>query len=301
VIHAKHMGVVGARLILLLGVSLGSVAWAGQIEDLARTIEKDRSEKARIAAVVTLGNLADPRGVPTLVRALADSSPVVRGVAATALGHIRDPRAIPALERALDDESEGVRTRARDALSLFKPAGRGGGLRGEASSDPSDEPVLTHARVIPREAPRRGYQGGAKLYVVVKEMGGSNVRARHELTARMKSRVIAELSGAPELTLDSQMAGDGRLAQFVVDGSITRLTRDFNGPWVEITCEVKLTVSDAKGAIRSMVSGGATVQTARGAYRKEMEPALQVEALDGAVRGAHQNLLNFLVKQIASK
>jgi HEAT repeat protein len=286
----KHTGAVAACLIMLLGL-LGnaSLAHAGRIEDLARVIASDRSEKARIAAVVTLGNLADPRGVPTLVRALADPSPVVRGVAATALGHIGDPRAVPALERALADDNYAVRNRARDALSVLRG--------GDAPGDPTEDPVITRAKMTPKEAPRRGR--GAKLYVVVKEMG-ARVTARRELTARMKTVIMAELSATPELTLDAA-AGDGKLAQFVVDGSITRLSREVNGPWVEITCEVKLTVSDARGAIRSMVSGGATVQTARGSYRKEMEPALELEALEHAVRGAHQNLLGFLVKQIAAK
>ena len=96
-------------------------------------------------------------------------------------------------------------------------------------------------------------------------------------------------------------AGAFSMINFRTDGSITKLSREVKGPWVEVTCEVKLTVSNSRGSILSMVSGGATVQTARGAFKLGMEQEIQAEALENAVIGAQQNLLGFLVKQIASK
>src|SRR5262249_30005820 len=89
--------------------------------------------------------------------------------------------------------------------------------------------------------------------------------------------------------------------QYIVDGSITRLSREMNGPFVEVTCEVKITVSNARGSILSMVSGGATVQTGRGPLTRAMEANLEAEALDNAVRGAHQNLYTFLVKHTGAR
>jgi len=46
-----------------------------------------------------------------------------------------------------------------------------------------------------------------------------------------------------------------------------------------------------------MTSGGATVQAPKLGYRPEKEHALQVDALEGAVQGAHQNLLAFIRSQ----
>ena len=46
-----------------------------------------------------------------------------------------------------------------------------------------------------------------------------------------------------------------------------------------------------------MTSGGATVQAPRAGFRPEREQALQVDALEGAVHGAHENLLAFLKSQ----
>ena len=274
----------GGKILLLAAIAVALSAGrasADRVDELTRILDGDDGEKAKIAAAVGLGNLGDARGVPALVRALRDGSPVVRGLAASALGHIGDERAVPALERALTDEHEGVRRRARDAIANIKRV------------PTPDEPMITKARIIPKEPPRT-----AKALVVVSSMGNKAPRAGRDLSDRLHALVVQDLEHAGELTLDPGVGA--RLQRFIVDGSITRLTRQDNGPWVEVTCEVKLTVSNAKGSILSIVSGGATVQTSRQTWRTAMEPELQVEALENAVHGAHRNLLSFLTKQVAT-
>jgi hypothetical protein len=242
----RYREVVARALAFILVLSMWGRAAADQVEDLARTAQGDRSEKARIAAVVALGKLADPRGEPALVRALDDPSPVVRDVAASALRHLRDVRSRP------------------------------------PRRPPAPETVPTRASITPREPPRR-------LHVIVKHMAGPE----RQLSTRMHDLVVQQLA-AENVTIDDSGGPNG----FIVDGSITKLSRGTTrGPWVEVTCEVKLTVSNSQGSLLSIVSGGATVQTARGAYRQTMDAELQAEALDNAVRGAHQNLLTFLVRQ----
>jgi len=96
----------GGKILLLAAIALAITAGrasADRVDELTRILDEDRGEKAKIAAAVALGNLGDARGVPALVRALADASPVVRGLAASALGHIGDERALPSLERALSE------------------------------------------------------------------------------------------------------------------------------------------------------------------------------------------------------
>jgi len=256
-------------------------ARADQIEALAHTLETDPSEKARIAAGLALGRRGDPRALSPFIRALSDSSAVVRGLAAAALGHLGDVRAIPALERVLSDDSESVRARAREALDQLRPR--------PAASEPMSTSVPTRARITPREAPLH-----SRLHVVVNQMG-VKTPAAHRLSGRMRELVVSQLAAAPDVMVD----GEGDNAhQFIVDGSITRLSHELNGPWVEVTCEVKITVSNARGSILSIVSGGATVQTSRGGSTSRMaEEGLETEALDNAVRGAHQNLYSFLVRQ----
>ena len=253
-------------------------AWGDKVDELSRILDGQRGEKAKIAAAIGLGNLADARGVPALIRALSDGSPVVRSLAAGALGHIGDTIALPALERALSDENPGVRRRARDAITSIK------------RSPTPDDPILTRARFIPKETPR------ARALVVVSRMGNKTPRAGRAMSDKLHAMVVRELEHTNDVTLDP--GAGARLQRFLVDGSITRLTRQENGPWIEVTCEVKLTISNGRGSILSIVSGGATVQTARGSWRLGMEAGLQEEALENAVRGAKRNLLSFLVKQV---
>jgi hypothetical protein len=252
------------------------VARGDQIDTLARAANGDSSEKARIAAVVALGRLGDPRTYDPLLRALEDQSPVVRGVAASALGHLGDARAVPSLMHALDDDDARVRERAREAIAV---------LRAEHRPPPAAEPIPTRARFAPREAPRR-----RAVVVAVNRMGHKAPSSGH-LVGRMHDLVVNQLATAPGVSVTPP--GNG--AELVVDGAITRLSRDVRGPYLEITCEVRLTVSNASGSLLSIVSGGATVQASRNT--RTGEAILQTEALDNAVRGVQPNLLGFLARQ----
>ena len=76
------------------------------------------------------------------------------------------------------------------------------------------------------------------------------------------------------------------------------MSRRLTDQWVEITCEVSFVVGRLPSrAMVMMTSGGATVQAPRMGLRPEREKALQFDALEGAVQGAHENLLAFLKTQ----
>ncbi len=270
-------------LFLLVGAVAGAagtaVADEDQVARLVRTLAGDASEKARISAAVALGRLREPRTLYPFMHALADRSPVVRGLAASALGHLGDPAAVGALESARGDPDPGVRARAQDALLQLRPPPR----------MPAPERVPTRVSMAPREAPRRG-----NLHVVVKPMA-VRARAGKHLGGRMRDLVVQQLGEQPGVTVDD---ADGEL---IVDGTITRLVHEDRGPWVETTCEVKLTVSSAAGNLLSIVSGGATVQTRRGAFSKRVESTIQAEALDNAVLGVQANLVALLARHGASR
>lgn len=280
-----------AALLLSSGLPRRAAA-ADQVHELSVTLESDRDEKARIAAAVALGRLADRRGVPALIRALDDRSAVVRGVAATALGHIGDRSAIPALERALADPSAGVRARVREALDVLRRS------KAEALRASSESGAAHRTIVAPKERPRLG--PSPRAFVTVKSMANQTRTGGKALSERMRALVIANLEGSSVVTTDPGL-GAGKMQEYVVDGSITELSRSVNGPWVEVACKVRLAISTPEGKILSMVSGGATVQTPRSHFRPSMERGLVHDALENAVRGAYQNLIGFLGRQLAAK
>lgn len=263
---------------LVAGVA-SSGARADQVDTLSATLERDGDDKARIAAAVALGRLADRRSVPALSHALSDRSAVVRAVAATALGHIGDPRAIPALEAALKDESLTVRTRTTLALEKLQ------------QRKMLEEPPRPSALLLAKPS--------ARAVVVVKTMSLPGEQGSKELTLRMRELVLEALRRSPDVALDKASAPRSA-SEFYLDGVMTKMTVETSGRWIEISCHVKLTVSTEKGRIVSIVSGGATVQTPKSAYRKDKELALKIDALASAIQGAEQNLLSFLGQRVAA-
>jgi epoxyqueuosine reductase len=70
-------------------------------------------------AAIALGNQGDPDSVPSLITALDDPEPLVRGHVAWALGKIGGPKSRAALEKRLTSEADGkVREEIEEALEL---------------------------------------------------------------------------------------------------------------------------------------------------------------------------------------
>ena len=75
----------------------------------------------RIGAIEALGDIKCPQSVDHLIRKLKeDTDNEVRWAASIILGQIRDPRAVPSLEDALKDEDRYVRYGAIKSLEAFQ-------------------------------------------------------------------------------------------------------------------------------------------------------------------------------------
>lgn len=258
-------------MVLLLALA-SRPARADRVDALCRTLTHDSSWRVRLQAAVVLGKLKDRRAVPSLERALSDENETVRALAAQVLGELGDARALAALERARRDGSSLVRNKAAQAIDELHAA----------------------TLAADRAAAARAHAGATHALHV--EVGGIGVKARHappELAARLREIIIRELERTPGVTLEGKP-----LSGFLIDGSITNVSRRTTAQWVEITCEVSMIVGRLPSrAMVMMTSGGATVQAPRVGLRPDKERALQVDALEGAVQGAHENLLAFLKTQ----
>jgi len=251
--------------VLILGLLTASApARADRVDDLCRSLTTDPSWRVRLQAAVVLGKLKDARAVPSLLRALGDENETVRGLSAQVLGELGDASAKSSLERSKRDPSAFVRDKAVAALARL--------------SEPSD----AHAG-----------GGNGALHV---EVGGIGVKAQHvspQMAIRLKEFIIRELNKTPGLTLEGKP-----ISGFLIDSSITNVSRRMTPEWVEITCEISFVVGRLPSrAMVMMTSGGATVQAPRVGLRPERELALQLDALEGAVEGAHQNLVAYIKGQ----
>jgi HEAT repeats len=243
-------------------------AQADRVDDLSRALTTDPSWRVRLQAAVVLGKLHERRAAPALARALRDPNESVRGLAAQVLGDVGGPDDVPALERARFDESAFVRERAGQSLARLRP-----------SAPSSAEPAA------------RGEPGA--LHVEVGGVGAKGRGVSPELTRRLRELILRELSHTPGLTIEGKP-----LSGFLIDSAITSVSRKTTDNWVEISCEISFIVGRLPSkSMVMMTSGGATVQAPKLGFRPEKEQALQVDALEGAVHGAHENLLAYLRSQ----
>jgi len=89
------------------------------LKKLIRVLQGKGSERAKVAAARTLGDLGDKRAISSLFLALRDKRATVREAAAQALGRISDERALKPLISALQDRDKYVRLEATRAMGII--------------------------------------------------------------------------------------------------------------------------------------------------------------------------------------
>lgn len=115
--HAEYAGVIGPAPDLLSLLALGEDEFRARFRGTPIYRTKRRGLVRNVA--VALGNTGDPLAVPSLVRALEDDDPIVRGHVAWALGRIGG--AEEALRRRLEVEPDAeVREEIREALAASR-------------------------------------------------------------------------------------------------------------------------------------------------------------------------------------
>ena len=275
--------------------------YADQVSDLTTRLGKSKSDKARIAAAVSLGRLKDKRALKPLVLALRDDNIVVRAVSAAALGGLGDSRALPALRRATLDKDKTVRKRATQAIGVIrKNASSTAGRQGDRYMIKSRPIRTAHYRVDGRESPRLSPRK-PDLFVSIRSAaddspGRARKKERKVRAEAMRGLMMQELSGAKRLTTIPSIAEELALPVYAVDLSITRLQRVVNGPWVELECELRIAISNERGKMMSFLTGGAKIQVPKRTFRKQFEANMRAEAIENAVKSVHQDLVRYLLK-----
>lgn len=303
---ARRLLVVFTAALLAFTIASVRQAHADELASLSRTLLHSKFHKERIGAAVSLGRLEDKRAMSALVKALGDEHRSVRALAAVALGRIGDPRALPALQKAIKDQDEVVRKRAREAIDAIQK-------KSQKNAGSAQSPGVQGAKPGPRGRGARRYKVSTgkgdpgfgrnprkvvrpEVYVTLQSAadessGRANPKARKQRAEQMKKLLSQELEATPEITTDARVAKKLRIAQYNLDASITRFSRGVQGGFVEIECEIRVAISDARGKLLSFMTGKAKVQVPRRAFKKRYLPRLHLEALENAVKGVHQDLL----------
>jgi hypothetical protein len=139
----------------------------------------------------------------------------------------------------------------------------------------------------------------ANVYVHLKTItdrseGRVSKKRRATRANDMRDLIVEELRASPAVTLERSHAEDHGLRQYTVDATIEKLNRRVRGRFVEVVCELRLSISDGRGRMLSFMTGGVAVQVPRRTFRRKYEPQLQREALEGAARKINRDLMAYL-------
>ncbi len=139
-------------LALCLVLASPAPAGADRVSRLVSVMKRARDYKVRLRAVQVMGQLRSWRAVPSLVRALDDPTPVVRGMAAVALSRIGDLSAArPLSTRLAREKNPQVKVRLSQAIKalalLSRPSAARyfislGKLRNRSSVSSTDMPLV---------------------------------------------------------------------------------------------------------------------------------------------------------------
>jgi hypothetical protein len=262
-------------LFVCAALLLGENAWADRVDKLIKILQTDSSYKVRLQASLGLGKLKDKRAVPALTKSLSDDNSTVRGVSAAALGQIGDKKALPALQSMVQRESDSfAKTQAEKAVKALS----GGGA---AVGGPVKVPAGTRFFVTVGKLTNKSPKGGDRL---AKVLGDALVKEFSSV-----SGVITDWGGrAPSASELSKSKVQG----FVLDGSILSVTAKKTGDNIEVSCDIKVSLSTFPGnSMKAFYSGGAGTEVSASGFRPQDEDGIYKDIIEGAAQGAKQSIM----------
>lgn len=185
------------------------------------------------------------------------------------------------------------------AIAFLMASGCAGSAKVAAAPTPDlSDAILIADETVPEEAPTVE----PTAYVVVKSItdrspGKASPKRRASRAMSVRSFMVEGLRASPVVTMEAETARELGLDRYTVDGTIEKLDRRIRGGFVEIVCELRLSISDQRGRMLSFLTGGVAVQVPQGTFRYEYEPQLQKEALEGAAKKINRDLMAYLDEQ----
>lgn len=296
----------GVAVVIVLAVAFAhgasTSAQDGTVAELSSTLSKSSSEKSRLGAVIALARLGDRNTMKPLVAGLRDPSAKVRAAAAAALGRLAHKSSLPALREACNDGDELVRKQATKAVGLVSQA------HGIAL-EPTDAATSLAATAPPSKA-GFGHQPRAlatrpELYVLINTSTDDSSKKLDEKTRKSHGEIVrvamaAALKTSPAISANAADLEKYGLTARNLDLSVVRLEAKAVGNSMEIDAQLRLAISDKQGKMLAFVSGGAKVSVSKRTFEMKQLPDLRREALEGAVKGLFDKLLDHLRRSARS-
>jgi hypothetical protein len=238
--------------VMLVVVTRATPARADNVDELARQLEDDDSDKVRLSAALNLTKLGNARAILPLASALErDGDKSVRGAAAVGLGKLvtdkTEPRvkakAIAALSRAKEsDDSEFVKAQAARALKAI-------GATETVTATPGG---AIYVNIGPMSSKTGDVASDPKLKALM-------VKIATRTMAKVASNMATTWpgGGAPTKAMLDAKSTQG----FYVDGTLNDLKVKESRSSTTVSCKINmLLASYPDKSIFGLLSGGASVQ-----------------------------------------
>jgi len=246
-----------AVTIALLVLTLGGVARADNISQLADQLANDDSDRVRLAAAVSLAKLGDEKAILPLAKCIVnDSDKNVRSACAIGLGNLVKPGTKNAFKNlavanlktaAQNDSSDQVKQQANKALTQITGSGTSGGTSGGTSSGGGGAGIYVN---IGPMSSKTGASNDAKLRAIMVKVAAKTMSSRAAYMSQAWS------GGTPSKSALAQKGISG----FYVDGTLNELKVKTSGSSATISCKVSMLLADFPDkSVFGFLNGGASV------------------------------------------
>ena len=255
------------------------------------------SDKTRLQAVLSLAKLGDKRTLKPLVTAMHDPNPEVRALAATALGKLGHKAALPTLrEAATNDTDTTVRDRARAATIVVAK-------RNKLPDELPEPPAQARHGGFGRSP--HAVEDRADLFVLINSSMDDSPGKADKATRKVHADIIRatltdKLKANPTVTMIASDAQRWGLDPRHLDLSVVKMDVTQSGGYVEVEAQLRLAISDDAGKMLSFLSGGAKVQIPTNKFNWQYLPNVKKEALENAMSGLFDKLLEHLRQTLQS-
>jgi hypothetical protein len=295
-------------LIAVCAANISAVSIARADDDtvaaLNSTLTKSSSEKQRLAAVISLARIADRSTLKPLVTGLRDPSSKVRAAAAAALGRLGHKAALPALREAANDADELVRKQAMIAVVSVSKA-NGIALEAVAVAEPAPAVESTASNKPGFGRKPQALPSRPELYVMINTSTDDSSQHSDDKMRKAHGDIVRQamalsLKSSPAISANNADVDKYGLVARHLDLSVVKLEVKQVAAFIEIEAQLRLAISDKDGKMLSFVSGGAKVSVPKRTFDAKQLPDLRREALEGAVKGLFDKLLDHLRRSARS-
>ena len=254
------------------------------VPQLVADIKKSESKKEQISLLKDLASRKDPRSKATLLAFLKKDIAPAQIIASQGLAALEASDAIRPLQGLIKkSKNRKVKKVAKQALTKINLA-----ILNE--EDPFS--------VQPKNKNRKSQKFSKSLYAIqLKSSLDNSSGLTEERFKKTRAKTLENLF-VGEIASDTQFAFSPKKGKFNenygLDIAIKQMDKTTTAEHVVVNCTVQMVVSNKRGKMLSLLTGGAKVTVKKESFETQFEKHMQKDAMESAVKNLHKKLSAYL-------